>query len=383
MTERPDDEFWMRRALSLARRAWGDTRHYPMVGCVLVKKGEKVGEGYFRRPGEPHAEVHALRRAGAAAMGSDAYVSLEPCSHFGTTPPCADALIAAGVKRVVASMTDPNPLVSGKGFKKLRRAGIEVVTGVLEEESRELNKTFVKYILTREPYVFLKAAATLDGKIATSSGDSIWITGEKARAEGHKLRDFCQAVMVGGGTVRADDPELTVRLAGKKRHPRPVIVSSGLNVPLDCRIMKTPAEGGPLIFCNEKTSAARIKKFEEAGAEVVRVKGSGKYVDLAAVMKELGARKIASALIEGGSGLLGSAIRSGLADEVVFFFAPKLLGGDGVSITGGKGPDKIADALGLTSLRARMAGGDIMVTGKISKARARSGGGRGGRCSPA
>ncbi len=368
MSAPQDDDAWMRRALTLAKKSRGDVRHYPMVGAVIVKAGKLVAEGVFREPGEPHAEVHALRKAGNKARGATAYVNLEPCSHFGTTPPCADALIAAGVKRVVGGMTDPNPLVAGNGFRKLRAAGIEVTAGVLERECKELNRVFVKFITTGRPYVFMKAAATLDGKIAAASGDAFWISGEPARREGHRLRAFCQAVMVGAGTVRTDDPELTVRMIKKGRHPRPVIVSSNLDLPLVAKVMTTPAEGGPLIFATRAAAAKKVKAFRDAGAEVVLVKKNRQAgADLSAVMGELGKRKIASVLLEGGSSLHGSALMAGVVDELMLVPAPKLLGGDGVSITSGKGMKRIAEAIPIADMSWRKVGDDLMIVGKVAK----------------
>jgi diaminohydroxyphosphoribosylaminopyrimidine deaminase / 5-amino-6-(5-phosphoribosylamino)uracil reductase len=367
MSARPDDPAWMRRALALARRARGDVGHYPMVGAVVVKQGRVIGEGYFHRPGQPHAEVHALNKAGAKARGADLILNLEPCSHFGTTPPCADAVIAAGVRRVVAGMTDPNPLVAGRGFKKLTAAGIEVVRGVLEHECRELNRVFIKYITTRRPYVFIKAALTLDGNLATASGDAKWISSEPSRRIVHQLRDEVQAVMVGAQTVRADNPELTARLAGKGRHPRPVIVTTDLDVPANAKVIQTPAAGGALLFCTRRASAERVNILRKLGAEVVVVKADrAGHADLAEVMRELGERKIASVLIEGGARLINSALRAGIGDELIFFYAPKLLAGDGARIAAGAGPARIADCLPVTNLQCRKVGQDVMITGRLS-----------------
>lgn len=364
MPATPAEVRLMRRALALAARARGDVNHYPMVGAVVVKHGRVIGEGWFPKPGEPHAEVHAIRASGSAARGATIVLNLEPCSHFGRTPPCADAVIAAGIKRVVAGMTDPNPLVAGQGFKKLEAAGIEVVTGVLEDECLDFNRVFVKFITTRRPYVILKAGMTLDGKIAAASGDSKWVTGEAARAMVHRLRDEYQAVMVGAGTVRADDCALTAR-AGKRRHPRPVVVTSALEIDLKSQVMKTPAEGGPLLFCTRAAEAARIKKFKAAGAEVVIVKKDrAGRADLHAVMAELGERKIASLLVEGGSGLHGALIEARLVDEVVLFIAPKILGG-GIPVTGGQGPRLVADGLALGPMKVKKIGDDLLVSARV------------------
>lgn len=361
-----DEAALMKRAIALARRAEGDTGHYPMVGAIIVKGGRVVGEGYFRKPGEPHAEVHAIRRAGARARGATLVLNLEPCSHHGRTPPCADAVIAAGIKKVVAGMTDPNPLVSGQGFEKLRKAGIEVKAGVMENECRDLNRVFVKFITTRRPYVIMKAAATMDGKIATSRGDSRWVSGQESRKKVHRLRDVCQAVMVGAGTVRADDCRLSARLAGKGRHPRPVIVTTGIDIPVSCRVMKTPAAGGPLIFCTERAPKTRIKKFRDKGAEVVTVRADREGgASLKQVMRELHKKKIASVLLEGGSALFGSALRAGVVDELLLFIAPRLLAGDGIPITGGKGPLKMAGSIPLREVKVSRVGKDLMVSARV------------------
>ena len=265
-------------------------------------------------------------------------------------------------------MTDPNPLVAGQGFQKLAAAGIEVVTGVLEEECRELNRVFVKFITTRRPYVIIKAGMTLDGKIAAASGDSKWVTGEAARAAAHRLRDEYQAVMVGAGTVRSDDCALTVRLGkrhARARNPRPVVVTSSLEIALDSQVMKTPAEGGPLLFCTRAAEKGRVAGFRAAGAEVVVVrKDRQSRADLVAVMDELGSRKIASLLVEGGSALHGALIEAGMVDEVVFFVAPRLLGG-GVPVTGGEGPARVADGLALGPLKVKRVGDDIMLTARV------------------
>ncbi|MFO8057325.1 MAG: bifunctional diaminohydroxyphosphoribosylaminopyrimidine deaminase/5-amino-6-(5-phosphoribosylamino)uracil reductase RibD [bacterium] len=366
-----DDVAWMKRALWLARKGEGETCQHPMVGAVIVKHGHKVSEGWFRRPGEPHAEVHALREGGANVRGSTIYLNLEPCSHYGQTPPCADALVRAGIKRVVAGMMDPNPLVSGRGFAMLRDGGVKVDTGVLEKECQDLNRVFTKYITTKRPYVILKAAATLDGNIATKTGNSLYITGEEARKEVHRLRDIYQAVMVGAGTVKADNPQLTVRRqGGKNRHPRPVVLSSKLDFPLKSNFMSAGGEDGPLIFTSKVAGVKKIKSFRQAGAEVEIIKKDRSGgLDLKEIMKQLGERQIASVLLEGGGGLFSSFLRANMADEVVMFFAPRMLAGDGIPLTRGTGPRKMEDALLLDDLSSRRLGEDIMITGRVINGR--------------
>jgi len=263
----------MRRALRLAGRGAGEVGHYPMVGALVVKAGRVVGQGWFERPGEAHAEVKAIRAAGRQARGATLVLNLEPCCHWGRTPPCTDTVIRAGIRRVAAGMTDPNPKVAGGGFRRLRQAGIEVIAPVLETECRKFNEVFVKFITTGRPFVLLKAGATLDGKIATRSGESKWITGAAARREVHRLRARVDAVLVGAGTVRQDDPGLLARLPGKIRQPRPVVVATTLEISLRSKFLAPVSRRGrPIIAATRRASAKRIRAFEAAGAEVLVLK---------------------------------------------------------------------------------------------------------------
>src|SRR6185369_12601402 len=261
------DDYYMRLALRLAERAAGRTSPNPMVGAVLVRGGKVIATGYHRKAGGPHAEIAALRRAGIKARGATLYLTLEPCSHYGRTPPCVDAVIAAGVKEVVAGMTDPNPLVAGKGFRRLRQAGIRVRSGVLEKESRALNEAFNNFITRRLPFVLLKLAATLDGKIATATGSSRWVTGGEARRFVHDLRNRFDAVMVGVGTVLADDPQLTCRIRGG-RNPVRIILDPRLRIPLKARVLNEP--GKTIVVAGESASREKQKALEKHGAEVCR-----------------------------------------------------------------------------------------------------------------
>lgn len=353
-------EQMMRRALALARRGVGRTSPNPAVGCVIVKDGAIVGEGWHRKAGTPHAEVHALRGAGEKAGRSDVYVTLEPCSHHGKTPPCADALVEAGVGRVFAGMVDPNPKVSGNGLQKLRRAGIEVHVGLLEEECRLLNEPFIKHVSTGMPFVICKSAMTLDGKIATANGDSKWITSDKSRRYVHRLRAMVDAVMVGAGTVEADDPLLTARIPGG-RDPLRVIVDSRLRISPKARLLHVQSPAGTVI-ATISGDEAKIARLEKDGTVVLRCREKEGRVDLADLMARLGVMNVQSVLLEGGSELAGEMLRSDLIDKFHLFYAPKLVGGAGKRPFGGHGVERIADALILQEISVRRFGEDILVT---------------------
>lgn len=351
----------MRRALSLARRGAGMTSPNPAVGCVIVKDGRIVGEGWHRKAGTPHAEVHALSRAGELACGADVYVTLEPCSHYGRTPPCADALIAAKVSRVLIGMRDPNPLVSGRGIEKLRAAGIDTRCGIMERECILLNEPFVKHVTSGLPFVILKSAMTLDGKTATSTGESKWITNDKSRRYVHKLRAMVDAVMVGVGTVLADNPQLNCRLPGNTKDPLRVIVDSKLRIPPDSNVLCPELSGNTLIATIEN-DPARISGFEKRGVRVLVCSDRDGRVDLKDMLKRLGEAGIQSVLLEGGRSLASSALHEGLIDKFLLFYAPKILGGeDGFGLFAGKGVEKMDCAVTLKDIAVRHFGEDIMV----------------------
>lgn len=312
----------MARALQLAARGLDTTSPNPRVGCVLVRDGEIVGEGWHERAGEPHAEIHALRAAAGAARGATAYVTLEPCSHFGRTPPCADALIDAGVTRVVVAMVDPNPLVGGRGLERLRATGIRTEYGLLEDEARELNIGFVSRMTRGRPWVRLKAAATLDGKTALENGVSQWITGAAARADGHRWRARACAVLTGIGTVREDDPQLTVRDVPCTRQPLRILVDAGLQVSLAARIL----QGAPILIATASADAARITALRDRGHEVLIVPNAAGKVDLPQLLLQLGARGLNEIHVEAGFKLNGSLMREGCVDEVLLYLAPMLVG---------------------------------------------------------
>ena len=354
-------EKMMRHALALARKGAGRTAPNPAVGCVIVNSGTIVGEGWHRKAGTPHAEVHALRRAGSAARGADVYVTLEPCAHHGKTPPCAEALIEARVRRVFAAMEDPNPKVSGRGFEMLRAAGIEVDIGHLERESRLLNEPFIKHVTTSLPFVILKSALTLDGKTATENGDSKWITNDRSRRYVHRLRAMVDAVMVGIGTVVADDPQLTSRIAGG-RDPLRVVVDSGLSIPLHVRLLHLHSASRTVI-ATLASSGQKVDTLREYGAEVLPCTEREGRVDLRDLLARLGAMGVQSVLLEGGSRLAGEALRLGLIDKFLFFYAPKVIGGDGVGLFAGKGAATMADAVALRDIKVRRFGTDIMIEG--------------------
>ena len=367
---KPFDEKYMRMALRLAGKANGRTSPNPMVGAVVVKDGKVIASGYHRKAGEPHAEAIALKKAGRTAKGSTLYVTLEPCSHTDKrTPPCTPLVLQSKVKRVVVAMIDPNPRVSGGGIKALRKSGIEVVAGVMEAEAKKLNEAFIKYITTGLPYVTLKVAQTLDGKIATAAGVSKWITGEKAREEGHRLRDINDAILVGINTVLKDDPSLTARIPGG-RDPIRVIVDSRLRTPVNARVITQESPAKTFIATLETTSNDNLVKLLDTGAEILMVKGRNGQVDLKALMKMLGSFGITSVLIEGGAEVNASALKSGIVDKVVMFIAPMLMTGrDSLCSIGGTSPLKLAQSTGLYDMQARFVGPDLMIEGYVNKKR--------------
>jgi diaminohydroxyphosphoribosylaminopyrimidine deaminase/5-amino-6-(5-phosphoribosylamino)uracil reductase len=366
MTKQSLDEKYMRTALRLAAKANGRTSPNPMVGAVVVKNGKVIARGYHHKAGEPHAEAIALKKAGEKAKGATLFVTLEPCSHTNKrTPPCAPLVMQSGVKRIVIAMIDPNPRVSGGGVKALRKAGLEVVTGVLEDEARKLNEAFIKHITTGMPFVTLKIAQTLDGKVATATGESKWITGEKARQEGHRLRDANDAILVGINTVLKDEPLLTTRIP-KGRDPIRVIVDSTLRIPVHARVITQKSPAKTVIATLASAPMTKTEKIQEAGAEVLAVKSSRGRVDLRDLMKKLGRKGIMSVLIEGGPEVHASAIKSGIVDKVVLFVAPVLMTGrDSLCSIGGVSPARLGQAIRLEEVTSRFVGKDLMIEGYI------------------
>jgi diaminohydroxyphosphoribosylaminopyrimidine deaminase/5-amino-6-(5-phosphoribosylamino)uracil reductase len=321
----------MRAALALARRGLGNAWPNPAVGCVLVKDGRVIGRGWTQPGGRPHAETEALRRAGEAARGATAYVTLEPCSHHGRTPPCCEALAGAGIARVVMAMRDPDPRVNGRGLAMLRGAGIVVEEGLLEAEARALNAGFFRRIQAGMPVVTLKLASTLDGRIATSTGESRWITGEAARREVHALRARHDAILVGSGTVLADDPDLTCRIPGMERVPMlRVVADARLRTPPAARLVQGAQPAPALIITAPGHPPAAQAPFIAAGADIVTVPAhAAGGLDLPSLLRALGRRGVTRVLAEGGAGLAAALLRQGLVDRLIWFHAPAVMGGDG------------------------------------------------------
>lgn len=360
------DEQMMRRAIELARNATGRTSPNPLVGAVVVKEGRIVAEGWHRQAGTPHAEVHALNMAGELARGATVYVSLEPCAHYGRTGPCAKALVEAGVSRVVIAMTDPNPKVAGKGIQILREAGVEVVTGVLEKEAHELNEVFLKWITTGKPFVALKTAMSLDGKIATAGGESQWITNEKSRYQGHRLRDIYDGILVGINTVLQDNPSLTTRLREYQgQNPVRIVLDSQARLPLDSKLA-TDGAARTIVAVSAQAPASRRAALEAAGLEVL-VAGTDK-VDLVELMNQLGAMRITSILVEGGGRVNFSLLEAGLVDRVYAFVAPKLIGGSqALTPVEGEGFAQLAQAVELENIQTSLLDNDVMITGRVRR----------------
>ena len=355
------DRRMMARALELAARGVAQVSPGPLVGTVIVDaRGEIAGEGFYLYDHIKHAETLALEQAGERARGGTAFVSLEPHAHQGRTSPCTDSLINAGIKRVVAPIEDPNPKVSGRGFAHLRDAGVEVCTGSMADEARRLNEAYIHFMRTGRPFVHLKMAVSLDGKIATRTGDSRWITGEVARARVHQLRHQCDAIMVGGGTVRADNPLLTDRSnQPRRRQLFRVVVDQCLHTCDDSQLARTTNEGPVIVFTREDASVEAIRALQSRGVEVLN-----KSKGLLGVLEELGKRTIQSVLVEGGATLAGLLIDAGLVNKVTFFIAPMIIGGGNApSAVGGSGAEKIADALQLEGIVIKQHGRDIEVTG--------------------
>ncbi len=359
-----DDLAHMRAALALARRGLGQVWPNPAVGCVIVKDGRVVGRGWTQRGGRPHAETEALARAGKAAKGATAYVTLEPCSHHGKTPPCAEALIAAGVARVVAAIEDPDPRVSGSGIARLREAGVAVETGLCAEEAAELNAGFFSRVTHGRPLVTLKLATSLDGRIATASGESRWITGPAARERAHLLRATHDAVLVGTGTALADDPQLTCRLPGlEDRSPVRVVLDRNLRLPATLRLFAEAGETPTWLVTLPGSGRARREALAQQRVEIVdAAPDAAGDIDLGAMLGALGSKGLTRLLVEGGGTLAAALLRAGLVDRVVWMRAPLVLGGEGVPGIAALGVDELAAAPRFQLMSSEMAGGDVIET---------------------
>ena len=359
----------MGRALKLAEKGIGYTNPNPLVGAVIVKDGRVIAEGYHKLYGSNHAEINAFENATEDVRGATMYVTLEPCSHYGKTPPCAKAIVEKGIKKVVIGLRDPNPLVAGGGIKILQENGIEVVCGVLEEEGKKLNEIFLKYITTKTPFCIMKTAMTLDGKIATRTGDSKWVTGELSREYVHKLRHRVSGIMVGIGTIIADDPMLTTRLDNvEAQDPIRIIIDTTAKIPLDAKVLNVNSKAITIIATTKKADPEKIKKIEEKGAEIIITPLKENGVDLNYLMKILGEKKIDSILLEGGSKINYSAIKEGIVDKVIAFIAPKIVGGDTAKTpVGGEGIEFMKDAVSLNNIEIHQFEKDIMIEGYILK----------------
>lgn len=364
---RQEDIEYMRRAIELAERGVGFTNPNPMVGAVIVKGGKVIGEGWHERCGEWHAERNAFKNCTVPAEGATMYVTLEPCCHYGKTPPCTEAIIEHGIARVVVGMEDPNPLVAGKGIALLREAGIEVVCGVEEEALREQNRVFLKYISTKLPWVAMKTAMTLDGKIATRTGDSKWITGAEARAYVHELRHRFMAIVVGIGTAVADDPLLNCRIEGRGvRQPIRVVVDSNARLSLDSQLVKTAGEYRTIVAHTRFAPEESVKALREAGVEMLLCKEKEGLVDVRNLLELLGQSGIDSILLEGGGSLNYTFLSEGLADELYAFIAPKIVGGmNAKTPVEGAGMEKMADAINLELENVLNIGHDVLLKLKV------------------
>lgn len=361
---------YMEQALSLARLALGQVSPNPAVGALVVKDNEVIGKGYTQPPGCSHAEVVALEQAGDEANGSTMYITLEPCCHYGRTPPCSSAIIAAGVKEVHMAMLDPNPVVSGKGREELEAAGIRVLIGEYRQEARDINEAYIKYITTGMPFITVKYAMSLDGKIAAHSGDSKWISNEESRHYAHKLRYINDAIMAGINTVLTDDPHLTARCGGgrggtARKQPLRVIIDGEGRAPLTAQLFSEP--GDTLLVLGRKIKPGEAEEYRRFGAEPLALPSPKSYIDLKKLFKILGERGITSVLVEGGSILHGSIFDQGLADKVVAFIAPIIIGGEKAkTAVAGRGVDKVLDSFKLKRIEIERFGQDIMISGYVA-----------------
>ena len=358
-------EKFMQKAVDLARNGLGRTAPNPPVGAVLVRNGKVVGEGFHPAAGQPHAEVFALREAGAFARGAELYVTLEPCCHHGRTGPCTEAVIAAGVAKVFIGAQDPNPQVAGKGIKLLREAGIDVVCDVLKTECQALVAPFRKHMLSGLPYVVLKAAMTLDGQTAAGNGDSKWISCAASRKIVHQLRNQVDGIMVGSGTVQADNPRLTTRLDEGGRDPVRIVFDGKLETSLQATVYVQSSNANVVLVTSSEQSTGALQPYRDAGVEIVQVARNSDGLDLSAALVELGKRNLQHILLEGGSTLGGAMMRAGLVDRVMIFVAPKLLGGVGRSLLAGEGVASISEAYPLVSMCVRQIDTDILIEGEV------------------
>ena len=361
------NSIFMLRALRLAARAKGRTSPNPMVGALIIKSGKKISEGYHQKAGADHAEIAALKKAKGSAQGATMYVTLEPCNHFGKTPPCTEAIISAGIKKVFIATRDPNPLVAGKGIAKLKRAGIAVTIGDSQVEAKQLNEPYIKFITKKVPFVTIKAAISLDGKIAAASGNSTWISNKKSRERAHQMRAEADVVMIGVNTLLKDDPRLNVRLGKPIKHPVRLIVDTHLKTKTTAKIFRTKG-GAVWIAAGKNAEEKKAKALTSKGALVLRIGLTKKRINLRSLMKELARHGIVNVLLEGGGKLLTSAIEQQIADRAAFFIAPILLGGgETYSIFHGKGINKVSDAFRITDVTYKNIEDNVLVMGKVER----------------
>jgi diaminohydroxyphosphoribosylaminopyrimidine deaminase/5-amino-6-(5-phosphoribosylamino)uracil reductase len=357
----------MRRVLALAAMGRGCTSPNPLVGAVVAKGSRIVGQGFHRKAGEPHAEIIALREAGRAARGATLYTNLEPCCHTGRTPPCVEEILSAGVERVVSSIRDPDPRVNGGGFRALRRGGVVVEVGLMKGEASYLNRAFTKFVKEGFPFVTLKGAASLDGRIATRNGESKWITSTEAREHARLLRREHDAVLVGIGTVLTDDPRLTARPSSRHRSPLYRVVLDGhLRLPPRARLLSTLDEGPIVVFAGPHAAPSRARRLERRGVTVERLPTRGGRLDLRGLLRRLAQKDVTRLLVEGGGEVHSSFLEEGLADRLVLYLAPRIIGGrDARALVGGRGPARLSDAVTLSRPIAYRVGADLVVEGDL------------------
>jgi diaminohydroxyphosphoribosylaminopyrimidine deaminase/5-amino-6-(5-phosphoribosylamino)uracil reductase len=362
-----DDQHFMQLALDLAVKGEGFTSPNPVVGAVVVKDDKVVGSGYHEIVGSSHAEVNAIDAAGESANGATLYVTLEPCNHTGRTPPCTRKILEAGIRRVVIATEDPNPNVAGQGAEFLRNHGVRVTSGVCKERAEKQNEAFLKYVLTGRPFVTVKCASTLDGRIATRTGNSRWVTGEKSRQFVHRLRHAVDAIMVGINTVRMDDPSLTARLGdGRGKNPIRIILDTHLSIKPDARVLQEVSATETILVAGRAIKDDKKKSFEKRGIRVIESPLKNDRVDMDPLMDVLGAMQICSLLIEGGSRVIASAFGSGIVDKLFFFYAPKILGGDdGVPICSGPGAELMNQCIGVKDVTVHRFGDDVLIEGYV------------------
>jgi len=363
-----NDAEYMAIALDLAEKGRGFTSPNPMVGAVVVRDDTIVGKGYHEAVGGPHGEINALDDAGKAAENACLYVTLEPCNHTGRTPPCTERILESGVSRVVIAMADPNPDVKGNGAAYLAGEGVDIRMGVCEDRSRRLNESYIQYVLTKRPFVTMKCAATLDGYIATRSGDSKWISGETSRRYVHELRHGTDAILVGIGTVEADDPRLTTRLEGKEgKDPIRVVLDTNLRIPPNANVLRLESDSDTLLITGNRVEEGKKARIERLGARVIPLdRNKDGRIDFSSLIAALGKLQITSLLIEGGSTVFGSALSAGAIDKLILFYGPKLLGGsDGIPVFRGRGPEAVSGSIPMKDIRHHRFDDDLMVEGYL------------------